>query len=154
MGDVVRRGTLMKLALLAASALAMAMSGAKAADIRLADNVITFKVCNHSGKQALIGSSFMPVNGTVWRNEGWKFVAAGTCRDIFVTGNRTFYARAEVKGNPDMYWGKGIKMCVLYPGPYDFMTGSSDTTCPKGEPAEMSIFKSDGTNPFTWTLNP
>jgi uncharacterized membrane protein len=144
----------MKLVSLAATALVAMLSAAHAADTRLADNVITFKVCNHSGKQAFVGSSFIPVNGTVWRNEGWKFVAANACRDIFTTMNHTFYARAEVKGDPDTYWGKGIKQCVLYPGPYDFMTGSNDTTCPKGEPAEMTVFKSDGTPTFTWTLNP
>jgi uncharacterized membrane protein len=139
----------MKCILLAATALAASISAASAAD-----TVITFKVCNHSGKTAFVGSSFIPVNGTVWRNEGWKLVTPNQCRDIFKTGNRTFYSRAEVKGDPDTFWGKGIKQCVVYPGPYDFMTGSGDTTCPKGEPAEMSVFKSDGTPTFTWTLNP
>jgi uncharacterized membrane protein len=112
------------------------------------------RVCNHTTNATLVGSSFIPVGGRDWRNKGWTKVNAGACRDIFTTTNRTFYARAEVLGHSDEYWGSDIKQCVEYPGPYDFMTRSSDTTCPEGEPAEFTTFHSDGRPVYVWNLNP
>jgi uncharacterized membrane protein len=119
-----------------------------------ANSPITLRVCNHTSNSALVGSSFIPVGGRNWRNKGWTRVAAGACRDIFTTTNRTFYARAEVQGHSDQYWGTDIKQCVEYPGPYDFMTRSSDTTCPEGEPQQFTTFHSDGRPVYVWNLNP
>ena len=79
---------------------------------------------------------------------------SGACSNVFTTGNATFYARAEVKGDSDQYWGSDIKQCVEYPGPYDFYTRSEDTTCPEGEPQEFTTFHSDGRPVYVWNLNP
>jgi len=143
--------------ILAATLVAAAISGSGAApaEIQLAaNNVITLRVCNHTSNPTLIGSSFIPIGGKEWRNKGWTKVNAGACRDIFTTTNRTFYARAEVQGHSDEFWGTDIKQCIEYPGPYDFMTGSNDTTCPEGEPAEFTTFHSDGRPVYVWNLNP
>lgn len=143
--------------ILAATLVAAAISGSGAApaEVQLAANsVITLRVCNHTSNPTLIGSSFIPIGGKEWRNKGWTKVNAGACRDIFTTTNRTFYARAEVQGHSDEFWGTDIKQCIEYPGPYDFMTGSNDTTCPEGEPAEFTTFHSDGRPVYVWNLNP
>ncbi|HVE03324.1 MAG TPA: DUF1036 domain-containing protein [Rhizomicrobium sp.] len=143
--------------ILAATLVAAAISGSGAApaEVQLAaNNVITLRVCNHTSNPTLIGSSFIPIGGKEWRNKGWTKVNAGACRDIFTTTNRTFYARAEVQGHSDEFWGTDIKQCIEYPGPYDFMTGSNDTTCPEGEPAEFTTFHSDGRPVYVWNLNP
>jgi uncharacterized membrane protein len=147
----------MAIGFLAASLVAAAISGsgAASADIQLAaNNPITLRVCNHTTNPTLIGSSFIPIGGKEWRNKGWTKVNAGACRDIFTTNNHTFYARAEVQGHSDEYWGTDIKQCIEYPGPYDFMTGSNDTTCPEGEPAQFTTFHSDGRPVYVWNLNP
>jgi uncharacterized membrane protein len=117
-------------------------------------NVVTMRACNHTDDTVLVASSFIPVGASDWRNKGWTRVGPGGCEDIFKTTNRTFYARAEVKGDSDQYWGSDIKQCVEYPGPYDFFTGSEDTTCPEGEPAEFTTFHSDGRSVYVWNLNP
>jgi uncharacterized membrane protein len=117
-------------------------------------SVITLRACNHTSDTVLVASSFIPVGASDWRNKGWTKVHAGGCEDIFKTTNRTFYARGEVKGDSDQYWGSDIKQCVEYPGPYDFFTRSEDTTCPEGEPAEFTTFHSDGRAVYVWNLNP
>ncbi len=119
-----------------------------------AANVVTLRACNHTRDTVLIAGSFIPVGGSDWRNKGWTRVRAGGCEDIFKTDNHTFYVRGEVKGDSDQYWGSDIKQCVEYPGPYDFFTGSEDTTCPEGEPAEFTTLHSDGRAVFVWNLNP
>jgi uncharacterized membrane protein len=119
-----------------------------------AAKAITLRACNHTSDTVMVGSSFIPIGGSDWRNKGWTAVRAGKCLDIFTTENRTFYARAEVKGDSESYWGSDIKQCVEYPGPYDFNTGSDDTTCPEGEPAEFTTFHSDGSPVYVWNLNP
>ncbi len=148
----------MAVGLLAAAALAAAVSGhagdAHSGDIRLASTTITFRACNHTDNAVVVGASYIPVGGNLWRNKGWTQVGPGACRDIFTTDNKTFYARAEVKGSSDQYWGHDIKQCVEYPGPYDFMTRSEDTTCPEGDPADMTTFHSDGRPTYVWNLNP
>lgn len=117
-------------------------------------HAITLRVCNRTDDPVLVASSFIPIGGSDWRNKGWTRVNAGGCEDIFRTENRTFYARAEVKGDSDQYWGSDIKQCVEYPGPYDFYTGSDETTCPEGEPAEFTTFHSDGRSVYVWNLDP
>lgn len=149
----------MAFGLLAVVALASAVSGTPAAtppsDLRMAANTpITFRACNHTKTAVLIGSSFIPIGGRDWRNKGWTVVNAGACGDIFKTDNRTFYARAEVRGHSDQSWGSDIAQCVEYPGPYDFMTKSSDTTCPEGDPAKFTTFQSDGRPVYVWNLTP
>jgi uncharacterized membrane protein len=119
-----------------------------------AASTITLRACNHTEQNVLVASSYIPIGGSDWRNKGWTRVKAGACEDIFKTTNRTFYARAEVKGDSEQYWGSDIKQCVEYPGPYDFYTGSNDTTCPEGEPAEFTTFHSDGRAVYVWNLNP
>ena len=136
---------LLGIAFLGASA---AVSSAQAAE------VITLRACNHTDKTVLVGSSYIPIGGSDWRNKGWTAVSPGQCENIFKTENRTFYARAEVKGDSDHYWGNDIKQCVEYPGPYDFFTGSDETTCPEGEPAEFTTFHSDGRPVYVWNLDP
>ena len=116
--------------------------------------VITLRACNHTKFNTVVASSFIPIGGSKWRNKGWTKVAAGACSDIFATNNRTFYVRAEVQGNAKQFWGSDIKQCVEYPDPYDFMTGSNDTTCPEGEPADFTTFHSDGHPVYVWNLNP
>ena len=151
------QGDEMAIGFLAASLVAAAISSSStaAAGVHLAaNNAITLRACNHTTHAILIGSSFIPIGGREWRNKGWTKVNAGACRDIFVTNNHTFYARGEVQGHSDQYWGTDIKQCVEYPGPYDFMTGSNDTTCPEGEPAQFTTFHSNGTTPYVWNLNP
>lgn len=115
---------------------------------------ITLRACNHTDDPVLVASSYIPIGGSDWRNKGWTRVEAGNCEDIFRTTNRTFYARAEVKGDSQQYWGSDIKQCVEYPGPYDFYTKSEDTTCPEGEPQEFTTFHSDGRAVYVWNLNP
>jgi len=115
---------------------------------------VTLRVCNHTDDPVLVATSYIPIGGSDWRNKGWTRVSAGSCQNVFETENRTFYARAEVKGDSDQYWGSDIKQCVEYPGPYDFYTGSNDTTCPEGEPADFTTFHSDGRPVYVWNLNP
>ena len=119
-----------------------------------ARGTVTLRVCNRTNDTVLVASSFIPIGGSDWRNKGWTRVRAGGCEDIFRTDNRTFYARAEVKGDSEQYWGADIKQCVEYPGPYDFFTGSDETTCPEGEPAEFTTFHSDGRSVYVWNLDP
>jgi uncharacterized membrane protein len=150
-------GVIMAIGFLLAASLvsAVLVHPVEAAYTRLAaSSLITLRVCNHTSNATLVGSSFIPVGGRDWRNKGWTRVKAGACRDIFTTTNRTFYARAEVQGHSDEYWGTDIKQCVEYPGPYDFMTGSNDTTCPEGEPQQFTTFHSDGRPVYVWNLNP
>jgi uncharacterized membrane protein len=117
-------------------------------------HAITLRVCNRTEDSVLVASSFIPIGGSDWRNKGWSRVRSGSCLDVLTTENRTFYARAEVKGDSDQYWGSDIKQCVEYPGPYDFYTGSDDTTCPEGEPAQFTTFHSDGRSVYVWNLDP
>src|SRR5579872_6938917 len=62
---------------------------------------VTLRVCNRTEEQVLVASSYIPIGGSDWRNKGWTGVAAGSCLDVFETENRTFYARAEVKGDSE-----------------------------------------------------
>ncbi len=148
----------MRLKVLAAAiaVLAAAAEPAAARDLRMAaTGPVKFRACNHSGYPVFVGAMFMPVGSAhLWRNEGWKLVATGACRDIFSSNNWTFYARAEVKGDPSKYWGGDANHCVVYPGPYKFDIPGNAPTCTQGEPAGMNTFHSDGTSPFVWTLNP
>src|SRR3569832_1000804 len=137
-----------------AAAVGVAGFAALASTPASAASAITLRACNHSGGTVLVASSYIPIGGSDWRNKGWTRVNAGQCLDIFKTTNRTFYARAEVKGDSEQYWGSDIKQCVEYPGPYDFYTRSEDTTCPEGEPAEFTTFHSDGRPVYVWNLNP
>lgn len=136
---------------LAGAALFAAVAATTPAQARSA---VTLRVCNRTNDTVLVASSYIPIGGSDWRNKGWTRVRAGGCEDIFKTDNRTFYARAEVKGDSDQYWGADIKQCVEYPGPYDFFTGSDETTCPEGEPAEFTTFHSDGRPVYVWNLDP
>jgi uncharacterized membrane protein len=115
---------------------------------------ITLRTCNHTRHTVMVASSYIPVGGSDWRNVGWTRVNARSCTNIFRTKNRTFYARAEIRGNSSRYWGTDIKQCVEYPGPYDFYTRSEDTTCPEGEPQKFTTFHSDGRPIFVWNLDP
>ena len=140
--------------MLALAGLSGLASIAMSSSAEAAGNTITLRVCNHTDGPVLVASSYIPIGGSDWRNKGWTPVGGGACDDIFRTTNRTFYARAEVKGDSDKYWGSDIKQCVEYPGPYDFYTGSNDTTCPEGEPAEFTTFHSDGRSVYVWNLTP
>ena len=115
--------------------------------------VVTLRVCNHTDDPVLVATSYIPIGGSDWRNKGWTRVSARRCLDVLSTENHTFYASAEVRGDSDQYWGSDIKQCVEYPGPYDFYTGSNDTTCPEGEPADFTTFHYSG-GVYTWNLNP
>lgn len=115
---------------------------------------ITLRACNNTRHTVLVASSYIPVGGSEWRNAGWTRVSAHSCTSIFRTSNRTFYARAEIRGDSSRYWGSGIKQCVEYPGPYSFYTGSEDTNCPEGEPQEFTTFHSDGRSVYIWNLDP
>jgi len=141
-------GTIALLGLVGLGAIALATSA------QARGSAITLRVCNRTGDAVLVASSFIPIGGSDWRNKGWTRVRAGGCEDIFRTDNRTFYARAEVKGDSDQSWGSDIKQCVEYPGPYDFYTGSDETSCPEGEPAEFTTFHSDGRSVYVWNLDP
>jgi len=115
---------------------------------------ITLRTCNNTRHTVLVASSYIPVGGSEWRNVGWTRVNAHACASIFRTNNRTFYARAEIRGDSRRYWGSDIKQCVEYPGPYDFYTGSEDTTCPEGVPREFTTLRSDGRSVYIWNLDP
>jgi uncharacterized membrane protein len=154
----------MAVGLLAVAALAASVSASPApsmpaashpGELRMAaTGLVTLRACNHTHNTVLVASSYIPVSGSQWRNKGWTTVKGGACQDIFATTNHTFYVRAEVKGHSDQFWGTDIAQCVEYPGPYDFMTGSNDTTCPEGEPAQFTTFHSDGRPVYVWNLNP
>ncbi|HEX4303028.1 MAG TPA: DUF1036 domain-containing protein [Rhizomicrobium sp.] len=139
--------------------LAIALGVAGLAAVSLASpaqaaSVVTLRACNNTKDNVLVAASFIPIGGSDWRNKGWTRVSPHSCEDIFKTANHTFYARAEVKGNSDQYWGSDIKQCVEYPGPYDFFTASEDTSCPEGEPAEFTTFHADNRAVYVWNLNP
>ena len=148
----------MAVGLLAIMALASSVSVSPApppTELRMAANTsVTLRACNHTTSQVLVGSSYIPIGGRDWRNKGWTAVNAGACVDIFKTNNNIFYVRAEVRGHSDRYWGSDIAQCVEYPGPYDFMTKSSDTTCPEGDAVKFTTLHSDGRAVFVWNLNP
>ena len=149
----------MPLGLLAVAALASTLSGSPAAApapyLQMAANTtVTLRACNHTAKTLLVASSFIPVRASDWRNKGWTTVGAHACVNIFETENHTFYVRAEVKGHSDQSWGHDIAQCVEYPGPYDFFTKSSDTSCPEGEPAQFSTIHAGNGPVFVWDLNP
>jgi uncharacterized membrane protein len=135
-------------------AAAVAVAGLPAIATPAAAGTITLRACNHVDKPVMVASSYIPIGGSDWRNKGWTEVDPSTCEDIFRTDNYTFYARAEVKNDSASYWGSDIDQCVEYPGPYDFYTASSDTTCPEGEPAHFTTFHSDGSPVYVWNLNP
>ena len=143
-----------KFAMAALMGLLSLATGTLAAPTQVRAATITLRTCNHTRHTVLVASSYIPIGGSDWRNVGWTRVNAGSCIDIFKTKNRTFYARAEIRGNSRRYWGTDIKQCVEYPGPYDFFTGSEDTSCPEGEPAQFTTFHSDGRPVFIWNLDP
>ena len=149
----------MAVGLLAVASLAASLAGSHVApaapDLRMAaSGTVTLRACNHTRQEVLVAGSYMPKGSRDWMNKGWTAVNAGACVNIFETPNHTFYARAEVRGHSDQSWGSDIAQCVEYPGPYDFMTKSSDTSCPEGEPAQFTTFHSDGTPVYVWNLNP
>jgi uncharacterized membrane protein len=150
----------MAVGLLAVAAFAAAVSAQPASTpspnliMASAGSQITLRACNHTKDKVLVAGSYIVPGGRDWTNKGWTPVNAGACVNVFVTDNRTFYARAEVKGHSDQSWGSDIAQCVEYPGPYNFMTKSSDTTCPEGEPAQFTTFHSDGRPVYVWNLNP
>jgi uncharacterized membrane protein len=149
----------MAVGLLAVAALATAVAGQPApshpTELRMAANTpITLRACNHTKDVVLVAGSYIAPGGRDWTNKGWTRVNGNSCVNVFVSDNRTFYARAEVLGHSDQSWGSDIAQCVEYPGPYNFMTKSSDTTCPEGEPAQFSTFHSDGRPVYVWNLNP
>ena len=72
-----------------------------------AASVVTLRACNHTDQTVLIGSSYIPIGGSDWRNKGWTSVLPAHCEDIFRTENHTFYARAEVKGELGSLLGYG-----------------------------------------------
>jgi uncharacterized membrane protein len=117
-------------------------------------SAVTLRACNHTKDAVLVAGSYIPPGGEKWRNKGWTRVNAGGCQNVFQTTNNTFYVRAEVKGDSSQFWGSDIMQCVEYPGPYDFYTGSDDTTCPEGEPQKFTTIHSDGRPVFVWNLNP
>ncbi len=115
----------------------------------------TLRVCNNTNKPALVASSYIPVGRSDWRNVGWTPVAPKSCREnLFTTDNNNVYLRAEVRGDSSQYWGSDIDQCVDYPGPYDFYTGSDDTTCPQGMPEKFTTINTEGKVAFTWNLDP
>lgn len=117
--------------------------------------LVTLRVCNHISDTVLVGVSYMPVGRDDWLNNGWTPVHGGQCKDLFQTENPYFYARAEVRGDSSRSWGSDINQCVEYPGPYNFYTGTEDTTCPgNSEAQEFTTFHSDGRPVFVWDLNP
>ncbi|MBS0469717.1 MAG: DUF1036 domain-containing protein [Proteobacteria bacterium] len=129
-------------------------SGALALPSTASAQTVTFRACNHTDDIAMVASSYIPLGGSDWRNMGWTSVDPGQCKDIFETANGIFYARAEVKDDPDSFWGSDINQCVEYPGPYDFYTTSEQTDCPEGEAAMFTEFHSNGSPVFVWNLNP
>lgn len=116
--------------------------------------VITLRACNKVQNTVLVATSYIPVGGSNWLNNGWTRIEPGNCSDVLRTTNKTFYARAEVLNDSSSYWGSDIQQCVEYPGPYNFYTKSEDTTCPEGEPQEFTTFHSDGSPTYVWNLNP
>ncbi len=139
--------------------LATALLLAGAATVTIASpaqavSVVTLRVCNHTDATVLVASSYIPIGGSEWHNKGWTAVNPSACNDIFKTTNNTFYARAEVKGDSSKYWGSDIKQCLEYPGPYDFYTGSDDTSCPEGVPQVFTTLHSDGRPVYVWNLTP
>ena len=114
----------------------------------------TLRACNRTSGKVEVASSFIAVGDSDWTNKGWTGVESGACEDIFVTTNPTFYARAEVAGDSDSYWGPDTNQCVEYPGPYNFKTSTEATSCPEGEPVMFATFKSNGKPVYVWNLDP
>ena len=115
--------------------------------------VIDLRVCNRSGKDALVAVSYVPVDETRFYNRGWFGVNDGECKKLVQTGNANFYFYADVVGS-NRSWAGNHTLCVEYPGPYDFYSGDSDYC---GEHQEVRKFVAASTQEpgtYTWTLDP
>jgi hypothetical protein len=115
---------------------------------------VTLRACNHTKDDVLVAGSYIPPGGEKWRNKGLD-ARQRRCLPRYIQNDQQhFYVRAEVKGDSSQFWGSDIMQCVEYPGPYDFYTGSDETTCPEGEPQKFTTIHSDGRPVFVWNLNP
>ncbi|OYX27530.1 MAG: hypothetical protein B7Z10_00055 [Rhodobacterales bacterium 32-66-7] len=132
-------------------ALACMVSAGQAA----AQSTVDISVCNRTANDALVAISFQPVGAkpTDWRNQGWFTVLSGDCNYIASTAVANFYLYAEVAGNQSVYWGGNYNLCVVYPGPYDYLSRGGN--CKRGQTAAPFVsLSADQFGPYTWNLDP
>ena len=117
-------------------------------------NVTEIRVCNHYHRRALVAASYIQVGDRFWRNRGWVGVPARGCATIGRTDNRHIYLYAEVQGTDAYSWGGNHRLCVEYPGPYNYFTDGRGETCRGNRRAAgfRHIVVEPGT--FTWNLRP
>jgi len=117
-----------------------------------APSTIQLRVCNRSGSNAMVAVSYIPVGEERFYNRGWFRVNAGECHDIVETGNSNFYFYADVEGD-DSHWGGSHKLCVEYPGPYNFYSTSSQYCGSNQEVRGFQPASMEEPGTFTWYLD-
>lgn len=128
------------------------LKGAAAQAARSAATV-TIRVCNRTSDTALVALSYIKVGESRFVNAGWWRIAPGACDDLVDTDNAHFYAYADVDGE-DRYWGGSHNLCVEYPGPYEFYSGSGDYCDSDQEVRGFVTMTATETGTYTWNLDP
>jgi uncharacterized membrane protein len=117
------------------------------------EGLIKIRVCNNSNDVALVAISYIPVGESRFYNRGWFPYEPGECAILVGTDNATFYGYADADGT-DRYWGGDHSLCVEYPGPYNFYTGTSGYCETWQDVREFVVMKAKEPGVFTWNLNP
>ncbi|GAB2659165.1 hypothetical protein GCM10027193_11550 [Arenimonas aestuarii] len=115
--------------------------------------VIELRVCNRSGKDALVAISYLPVEQSRFYNRGWFRVNDGECKSLVETGNSNFYFYADVVGG-NRRWAGSHSLCVEYPGPYNFYSDGSDYCGEHQEARNFVAASKSEPGTFTWNLDP
>ena len=117
---------------------------------------IPMKVCNHTEKDALVASIYLPVRRSSnrwWTGEGWFKIESGTCGIVGVSGSAIFYLRGE-STDGRVYWAdNGETHCIVRPGPYTITINGDSEYCPSGaETADFTKLEATINDTFTWNL--
>jgi len=117
---------------------------------------VDLKVCNHSGRDATVAVSYVPVGENRFLNRGWFGVSNGACIDLVTTDNRNFYFYADAMDGSGRRWQGNHTLCVEYPGPYTFYSDPSDSNeCGSWQELRGFVpFHADEPGSWTWTLDP
>ncbi len=140
----------------AAAAFLAAFAAPAQAPAQQAENsrpdVIGVRVCNESRDHVRVAISYQPVGQRQFYNEGWYGVAPHSCETLALTGNAFFYAYAEVANDGERFWGGNHRLCVMYPGPYQFYSTASGECVSGQEPRNFAVLRANGWGVYTWTL--
>jgi len=118
------------------------------------DDYFKFEVCNKSPYKVSVAISGRPNVEGGYIVKGWFGVDAGDCKELGRYAIGQFYAMAGVSGRRNLGWrGKDLKLCVKYPGPFDY-AHDQPRNCPPNELESFRLITVSHGGSFKWTLNP